>query len=152
MDIQNIANSPIEFELSGKTYKVKRLSLMDLFASFEGDVKKEYMANISEYASTITNAVEKQKFQTMAIKQMPSGIELQDMVSAKMNGIDGAIKILFLALSKCQQVTIEAVTEIIQDPANANVITTLMDFIIGNDVKAEKAEVDEKKAIVPTIA
>ena len=151
MDIQNIANTPVEFELSGKTYKVKRLSLLDLFGSFEADVKKEYMSNISEYASSITNAQEKQKFQTMAIKEMPRGVELQDMVSAKMNGIDGAIKILYLALSKCQQITIEAVTQIIQDPANADVIATLMDFIIGNDVKEDKVD-EEKKAIVPATA
>jgi bacterioferritin (cytochrome b1) len=148
MDINNIANSPVEFELSGKTYKVKRLSLLDLNASFEACVKQEYMKNISDYAQTITDVKEKQKFQTMAMKEMPQGRELAEMVSTNMNSIDGAIKILSLALNKCQQVSIEVVRDIIQDEKNSEVISTLMDFIIGNDVAKDEPE---KKAIVPAL-
>jgi hypothetical protein len=147
MDINNIANSPIEFTLSKKVYRVKRLSLLDLFSSFEGDVKREYMENIAAYAKTIEDAKEKNKFQTMAMKEMPRGKELEEMVSSKMNGVDGAIKIMTLALSKCQQITSEEVKNIIQDPVNTEVITVLMDFIIGNDQKVNEPE---KKVVVPT--
>jgi len=147
MEISNIANSPVEFILSNKTYKVKRLSLLDLYGTFESEVKQEYMTLIQDYCKTVKDIKERIQLQKELIQDMPSGSILQKKVSEKMSTFEGGKKILVMALSKCQQVTDDEINTILLDQDNSITISNLMDFISGNDKKSDT----EKKTIPETI-
>jgi len=150
MEISNIANNPVEFILSNKTYKVKRLSLLDLYGSFESEVKTEYMELIQNYCKTVKDIKERIQLQKELIQDMPSGSTLQTKVSEKMSTFEGGKKILVMALSKCQQITDDEINTILLDQDNSITISNLMDFISGNDNKKVVNEVKldtEKKTI-----
>jgi len=143
MNVNNIANGSVKFKLSGKEYQVKRLNLMDLFGQFEADIKETLMDDIVALASRIKDPKERVEFQRQAIRDVPKGKELQQMVTEAMDSFDGGTKLLWMSLSKCNSVTIEQVKDILVDPDNEVTITNLMNFITGQDMVEEKE--DEKK-------
>lgn len=134
MDVHNIANNPLDFVLSGKKYKVKRLSILDLKGSFVKEIKEEYFDDVINMANRIKDAKERYDFQNQALKNMPKNADLDKLITEKMNSIDGGIKILFIALNKCQEVTVEEVNEIMLSGKNTSTINALVDFVLGNDV------------------
>lgn len=146
-DVNNLANGSLEFTLSGKVYKVKRLNIMDLFGEFEADVKKQYMDDIIELASRITDPKERIAFQREAIKDVPKGKTLEEAVRERMDGFEGGIKLLYLSLSKCNKINLQETRDIVMDPANQSTITNLMTFITGGD-QEEKVSTTPEGAIV----
>ena len=143
MSISNLSNEPIKFKIGEKEYLVKRLTLLDLYASFENDIKKGYMDDIVALAERIKDSKERMQFQKEAIKDMPRGRELSLKVQESMDGIDGGIKILYLALSKCQKIDIDEVKSLIGNVNLSAQINTVMDFIVGNDVVKEEEKLPE---------
>ena len=142
MEVSNILNNPITFVLSGKQYRVKRLSLLDLFAEFEVDVKAQYMDDVVDMASRIKDIKERIKFQCLSLKDMPKGKELEDQSRDIMGSYKGGLKLLYMALSKCNNITQDEVNKISSDPANTDVITNLMNYITGTDVDLNKKAVE----------
>lgn len=148
MEVSNIANTPVVFSLSGKDYQVKRLNLMDLFASFEVDVKKQHMDNIVALAQKITDPKERIEFQRQAIKDVPRGKDLEEAVKNAMDGFEGGIKLLWLALSKCNKITLDEAKELIMDNTNSAAITNIMNYITGNDLEEKKTEVPQGATVI----
>jgi hypothetical protein len=149
MGVSNIANNPVEFVLSGKVYQVKRLNLMDLFAEFEVEVKKQFFDNIADYANRIKDNKERLEYQRQAIKDIPKGVELQKAVNELMETFEGAVKLLYLSLIKCNKITLEETKNIVLDQSNNAVITNLMAYITGSDQEVKKDE-DKNDKKLPT--
>lgn len=151
-NVSNIANTPIVFVLSGKNYQIQRLNLIDLFAEFECSVKQEFMDNIVAMAMRIKDTKERVQFQRESFKDMPKGAEMSEAIRVAMDSFNGGVKLLFLALQKCNKITLEEVKDIVLDPTNSTVITNIMAYITGSDVQEEVPEnatvMPEKKTVV----
>uniref|UniRef100_A0A6M3L0Q9 Uncharacterized protein n=1 Tax=viral metagenome TaxID=1070528 RepID=A0A6M3L0Q9_9ZZZZ len=156
MEITNISNTPVEFVLSGESFKVIRLSLLDMFASFETDIKTQYMDDVVLYAERIKDPKERMEYQKQAIRDIPRGKSMEELVDHKMNSVEGGIKLLHIALNKCQKVPITKIKELLSDNSNSSTLQNLTAYIMGDDVKklgeeqklpegAVKLEVSEKK-------
>jgi hypothetical protein len=147
MDISNLANTEIQMSIGDKSFKLKRLTLLDLYSSFETDIKKDYMNSIIELAQMIKNEKERITFQKEAIREVPRGKLLEEEVRNRMDSVDGGIKILHIALNKLNKVSLEEVRAMISNPHNSAQIATIMDFIIGSDVVEDKVPEDGKIVI-----
>jgi len=143
MELSNVTNNPVSFKLSGRDFLIKRLSLLDLFAEFEVGVKKQYMDDIALMAERIKDQKERVEFQRSALKDMPKGKELEELGKDAMNTFEGGVKLLYKALSKCNQVTEEEVKSIASNPSNNTGITNIMNYITGVDVDLNKDEAEE---------
>jgi len=152
--ISNLVNLPVSFTLSGKEYKIQRLSPIDLFGRLENMVKENYMDGIISYAERIKDKQERLAFQREAIKDVPKGKDMQEAIKLLGDTVDGGIKLMSVALSKLNNVTEEEVKSIVIDPANDTVIATLMDYIVGADIdkkteEASKGDGAEKATEAP---
>jgi hypothetical protein len=143
MDAHNLSNAPIKFTISGKTFDVKRLSILDLFATFEAEVKKIYLDDVISLANRMPTTKERIDFQKAALKEMPRGKELQDQVSEIMNSFDGGIKILHLALNKCNTISYDEVKQMVVTTTSPAEITAVMDYVVGSDISVG----DDKKEV-----
>ena len=149
MTVSDLANNPVTFTLSKKDYRVKRLNLMELFGEFEVLIKRKYMDDIVELASRIKDSKEKVEFQRRALQDMPSGKRMEELINENMSTFEGGVKLLHLALNKCQTVDMEEVRNLIVEPSNQLEITNIMSYIVGNDViKEEKKEVPEGATVI----
>lgn len=147
MNVNNIANGSLDFTLSGKVYKIKRLNIMDLYGEFEAQVKKQYMDDIISLANRIENSKERIDFQRAAIKDIPKGKELEQAVNGLMDSFEGGVKLLWLSLNKLNNITLEEAKALILDVNNQATITNIMGFITGNDQEAIKEPDLPKEAI-----
>jgi len=138
MEIANLANTPIEFTLSEKKYKIVRLSMLDVFGIFEADVKEEYISDIVAMARHIPDVKERIEFQKQAARDIPRGKTMEEQVRLKMDSVEGGIKILHIALNKCQEVPIDEVKEVLSNEKNAAAIQAVMAFLFGDDTAKEE--------------
>lgn len=143
MEVSNIANNPISFKIGDRDFLIKRLSLLDLFAEFESNVKKLHMDDIILMAERIKDKTERIEFQRSAMKDMPKGQVLQDMARDEMNTFEGGVKLLYLAISKCNKISEDEVKELVSNPNNSTAISNIMNFVTGADVDLEKKEGSE---------
>jgi hypothetical protein len=143
-DISNLGNTPIKFNVGGKSFDVKRLSVMDLFATFESDVKKSYLDDVIALASRMDIAKERIDFQKAALKEMPRGKELSEQVSDLMNTFEGGIKILYMALSKCNKISVDEVKQLVGTSTNPAEITAVMDYVVGGDIVVNSDKKEDK--------
>ena len=107
---------------------------MDLFASFEAEIKKHYLDDIISLATRMETTKERIDFQKAALKEMPRGKELADQISDLMNSFEGGIKILHMALSKCNTISVDEVKQLVGASTNPAEITAIMDYVVGGDI------------------
>ena len=154
MEVSNIANNPIKFNLNGRDFLVKRLSILDLFAEFEVLAKEQFMDEVASYAKRIEDKQERIEYQRIKMKDMPKGKELQEIIygapgpkdangndtviGGMMNTPKGCVKLLHLALSKCNEINMEEAGQIFSDPKNSSIINNIMNYITGADVDLNK--------------
>jgi len=156
MQVIDVANHPIEFEIAGKTFKIKRLSLLDVYAVFEAEARKESISDITAIASQMTDSKERIQFSKEAMKELPRGKELEDLAQSRMNSVTGGIKMLHIALSELNEITYEEVKALVNDNRdNSEVdaqIAAIVNYIIGSDaVVEEKVDPkDSKKTVINT--
>lgn len=143
MDIAELNNMPLEFTLSGKVYKVKRLSITEIFSDFEKEIKQEYINDINLVAETM-EAKDRIDFKRKAMQDIPRGAKLQDLVNEKMGTISGGIKLLHKALNKCQQVSLDECIAISENK-NADTVGQIISYALGQDVRAEEVKDDQGK-------
>jgi beta-N-acetylglucosaminidase len=141
--ITNISNAPIELELATKKYKVQRLNLLEIYHTFESEVKSQYMADVITMASLIKDPKERISVQSQAIKEMPKGKEIEEQVNSKISSFDGAKKMLYIALNKNNSISEKEIDTIIADSKNTEQIKAIMDYICGADIEEPKDEIPE---------
>jgi len=147
-DMSNLANLPIEFELSGKKYKVRRLSLLDYFAEFQSLVKHDYLMDTIKMAELIKDSNERISFQVQAMRNTPKGEDLEDAAFERVGTIQGGSKILELVLKKDNTITDVEIEDILRNIGNLVTIKTIILYARGVDItedKQDKVEPPEKK-------
>jgi hypothetical protein len=156
MQVIDVANHPVEFEIAGKTFKIKRLSLLDIYAVFEAEARKESISDITAIASQMTDSKERIQFSKEAMKELPRGKELEDLAQSRMDSIAGGIKMLYVALSELNEISYEEVKAMVNDnrdnPSVDAQIAAIVNYIIGSDaVVEEKVDPkDSKKTVINT--
>jgi len=147
MSIAELSNSPIQLTLAGKTYKIKRLSVSDIYGKAQAKVVEEYRNNIKDIAKDLIGA-DKTNYLTSATKDIPRGEILNNLANEWLNSPLGMAEILFIGLSKYQEVTQDEVAEaIIKSTDEERQI--LMSYLSGSDADksdtASNVSPDDKK-------
>ena len=145
-NLHDIANSPISFTLSGKEYKVRRLSLLDYFAEFQAIIKQDYFNDTIKMASQIKDNNERVQFQVQSMKGVPKGDELENMAFERISTIDGETKILEMVLRKDNKVTDSELKDILSNSDNVTTIKSIILFARGIDVVEDKVEENAETA------
>jgi len=146
MLINDVGNIPVEFNVDGKVYKVKRLSMKNLLGFFEAEVKSERMDNIIQYANKIEDEIKKAKFEQEAQKNIPKEDELRELANEKIKSTEGAIKILYVILSELNDITPEEVLELMSHKENQTALNTIIRYAgetDENEVTEEDVESTE---------
>lgn len=141
--INDLSNAPLEFAIGAKKYKVKKLSVLDIFGTVEKKIKEEYIENITEMSKILPDK-DRGEFLRSAIKEIPSGRKLEDMVNDTLNTTSGGIDILFVILNKCNNVSMDELMDMVTDSSLSNDITKVMSFAMGQG-NEEPVEVDDSK-------
>ena len=142
MSVTNLSNAPIEFTIGGKQWKIRKLSVLDLFSEFEKEVKEEYVKNINELVKALPSQ-DRASFLSSAIKEMPSGKRLEELAQERMNTVQGGVRMFVAVLGKCQPVSTEDAMSLAMDPENQPAIQQAMAYAVGSEALEGK---DGKKA------
>jgi ribosomal protein L12E/L44/L45/RPP1/RPP2 len=143
MSVSDLNNSPIEFDIDGKVYKVKKLSVLDIFSQVETKIKEDYLKSVTDMSKILPDK-DRPDFLRSAIKEIPSGRKLEDMVNEKINTVAGGIDILNTILNKCQQVSIDEVMSMVAKESNSTTVSSIMSYALGQG-KEEAKEVGDTK-------
>ncbi len=146
MSISELANSPIEITLGGKTLKIKRLTISESFIPAETKVQQDYIKNIHRVAETLSGK-EKTDFLGTSLKDIPKGAELDRLAMEYMNTSYGVAQMLLIGFNKCQTVTEEELAHLMMN-SNENELNFIKSFL-GGEVEDEKN--DKKKQEMKTL-
>jgi hypothetical protein len=141
--VSDLNNSPIEFDIGGKSYKVKKLSVLDIFNQVETKIKEEYLKSVTDMSRILPDK-DRPEFLRNAIKEMPAGRKLEDMVNEEINTVAGGIDVLTTILNKCQQVTKDEIMAMVGNESNSTTISSIMSYALGQG-KEEAKEVGDTK-------
>ena len=134
-DFNELANTTLDVELLGKTYKMRRISMDTIFGKAETSVIATQMKRVQEMAKTL-DGEDKASFLAKAmIESIPSGDQLNQMAAAYLKSVDGVKMCLVEALRK-DQPGIESelsITELVEQEPDK--IATIVSFIIGRSDK-----------------
>jgi len=160
--ISDLNNSPIEIELfvievvekktevEGKlvvtkeevqvkrAFKIAKLSVMDIFDSVEVKIKEEYLHTIADMAKML-DAKDRPEFLRSAIKDLPSGARMENMVSESMSTTKGGIDILYRILNTCQTISRGEITSLVSIESNGPAISSIMAYALGQGKKEDDA-------------
>jgi len=146
MNLHTMSNGAIELEYKNKTYKIKKLSLLDLFGIYEQEVKQEYM-KISEMVKLLPDS-QKSEVVRSAIKEMPSGKKLEEAVSERMDTAIGGVQLLSTILNKCQQVNTEDVMEILTDKESKTFVQQVISYALNQEMPKSSEESSAEKNVL----
>jgi hypothetical protein len=127
-------------ELNGKKYKIQRLNLLEIYHTFEAEIKSQYMQDVIAMASLIKDPKERISVQSQAIKEMPKGKELEETINTKLGSFEGGKKLLHIALNKLNSISEKEIEAIIIDPKHTASVKAIMDYICGSDVEEEEVK------------
>ena len=147
MSVADLSNSSIEFDIDGKTYKVKKLNILDIFVKFETDIRQDYIQSISDMAK-ILDSKDRAEFLKNAIKELPTGRSLEDKVDEKMNTIQGGVDLLYTILQKCQEVSKNDIITMVSKESNGEVINSIVSYALGqskNEASEAVGDPNQKK-------
>jgi len=137
MSMMELQNSPVTFTICGKPYQVQRLSISEIWATAEQSVVQEYYKSVQAIASGLTGA-DKMAYLKDATKDVPRGIALQEARADFLSSVEGAAKLLWIALNKFVKIAEQDVIEmIINDPQTIELVIA---HIIGSVTKVVEPE------------
>ena len=96
MNISEISGEKFTFELCGKTYKAKRLSIGDIYGYFEEQIKEEALADAKK-VSEILPLSQRSSFLVDAWQKLPKGAALFNLANEKLATVEGACAMMYLA-------------------------------------------------------
>ena len=139
-DFNEISNTPIEMELGGKKYKVRRVPLTTIFGKAESAVISRQMKRVYEMAERLSGE-EKTSFLTKAmVDSIPSGEKLTTLASEYLRSLEGVKMVLVDAMIRDQpniERELDIATALEQESQKVNGIVS---FAVGRTVD-EKASV-----------
>jgi len=112
MSIADLANTPIEISFGGRTIKVERLTIKEIYAPAQARVKQDYIANMQLTASGL-GGLEKMDYLVRATKDIPKGSILNQVASEYLATPDGIAEVLLFALNKHQKISEDEATQLL---------------------------------------
>lgn len=147
MSVTDIGNLPLEMSLGGKKFKVRRLSIKQLFGLSETKILEDCHRDIQRVAGSLTGK-EKIDYLLTATRQIPKGTELNELATQYSQTPSGLSDLLMAGLNnESQKVTEEEVSQLILKSSEQEQVA-LMAYISGNDpdVAVKNLEEDKKKS------
>lgn len=146
MNTHTLANGVIELQFKDKKFKVKKLSLLDIFGVFEQQIKEEYMSNIAEMSKMVPEN-QRSEFVKSSIKEFPSGKKLEDAVNDRMDTTQGGISLLYTILNKCQSVSRDDIVQMATDKEASVFVQSVVSFALDQEMPDAMKEETEKKTV-----
>jgi len=97
-EFNELANAPIEMELMGKKYKVRRVPLNTIFGKAEAAVISMQMKRIREMAEGLEGEDKSSFLAKAMIESLPAGQRLNEMTTSFLKSVDGVRMVLLDAL------------------------------------------------------
>lgn len=144
MSVSDLNNTPIEFDIDGKSYKVKKLSILDIFEQIEKKIKEKFIQDISSMAKVLPDK-DRADFLRASIKEIPTGKRMEEQVGDYLNTTQGGIDILITILNKCQQISSEEVMAIISKASNTDMVSQVMSYAMGQGKEEAKDDGETKQ-------
>jgi len=138
-DFNKLANTPVEMEIAGKKYLVRRISLNAIFGKAEAAVLSTQMKRIREMAAGIEEEEERSSFLAKAmLESLPSGARLSKLSSEFLRSPQGVQMVVFEAL-RADQPNIENELDLMEAIRNDDQgIQALVQYLIGRSEKRGK--------------
>lgn len=140
MQVSNLANNSIDMKIGERTFKVKRLSINDLYTDFENEVKSEFFDNVVDLASRIKDIDQALELQRKSIKDIPKGVELELLAGQKLASTNGIIKTVYKAIKDSNEITFEEVKQLVYNKEHSIQLKNIIDYLAGNDEIEEGSE------------
>lgn len=148
MSLSELNNTPVEITINGRSYKLCRLSISEIWATAETHIKNNYIRAVQDIAAGLTGA-EKMAYLRTAATDMPRGVALQDARADFISSAEGACRLLQMAIAKHTPITEAEVSQIIlSDPET---IEFAIRYVLGMDeaqpvnAPVNAPEADKKK-------
>ena len=143
MSVIDISNTPIELTLGGKSYKVKRIAMSEIFGMAEAKIVQDYLKNIQIISGNLTSK-DKLDYLSVATKNIPKGAELNACANEYLESVAGMLELFKIGLNKLQKVE--------DDELNASFLNStteekqiLLGYLCGSDTVKESEGSDKKK-------
>jgi len=150
MSLIDSANIPIEMSLADRTFKVKRLTIKELFGNAQAKIISRARDNIRETASLLSGN-EKMDFLCRATKNLPEGDELNRLAGEYNQSAIGVSELLMIGLNKCQTVSEDEISQIVNNATIEQQIS-MVAYLNGSDpekaVKSYQKDKEEEKKIL----
>lgn len=153
LSISDITNTPLEFDILGKKYLVKKIGINKLYSDLETAIKQEYKDEVKELSDLFVGK-EKFDFVKKSMNDMPTGEDLMAKCMARMDSNIGRKHILRLALAPNKlseeqlseiydNIAIELFSEIVNYAMNS--LISKKEEVVDNEVKKEELPLEQKK-------
>ena len=131
-DFDDMAATPIEIVIDGKTYKARKLSLDDVWGAMGAAIKSEHIKDGHTMASALEGP-DKVQFLAAIHSTIPTGSELQARITDSMGSIAGIKQILIHALRKDQPDMTEDEIGALCTLDNLDELASLVEVLTGTD-------------------
>lgn len=136
MSISEMVNTPVDINIAGKTYKMQRMPIRDIFAPIQTKIIEEYKKNANDFADTLTGK-EKFEFRMSALKNLPTRAELDQLCLSYLTSPSGMCELFMVGLSKCQPVNEQEISDLIFR-AKPEELAYIHSYLTGEDFEVCK--------------
>jgi hypothetical protein len=136
MSIVEMVNAPIDVSVAGKSYKMLRMPIRELFAPIQANIISEYKKNAREIAETLTGK-EKFDWNLAALKNIPTKAELDQLCLSYLTCPTGMCELFMVGLSKCQPVNEQEISDLIFR-AKPDELAYIHSYLTGEDFEVCK--------------
>ena len=143
-NINEMANLPIDFEIGGKTIKIIRLNIAEIFGHFEKIVKEQHMKNIKDIANIFETSKEKMEYLKEATKSIPNKLELQKLAQEYLQSESGIADVITIGLNKCQKLSDSEILDIFKN-ASETEVQLITQYLFGIEVMDTQPEATDVK-------
>lgn len=125
--LNDLTNDPIEMNIGDKIFKVQKISYHQLFRLMEPTIKEDYIRDVKMFSDQFQGK-EKTDYIRSAIKDMPTGEEIINLILKKLHSIEGVIEILYLALKGFNKISKDEVKNMFENPSLDNDISLVISY------------------------
>lgn len=142
MDVLEVTNGEVEFSYLDKKYKVKRLSLKEIYEDAERVILNEYNKNMMVVQEALKGQ-EKINFMIAALKAKPSGTELNLMANQWNCSAEGIVPLVSKILNKCQKVSEDEAKTVALDEKYSVLSFAIVNYALSGDIIKDEEKIKE---------
>ena len=143
MSIAELVNEPITIVLNGRSLKIQRMSLKEIFAPIQTKILGDYDQNVKEVAEMFKGK-DRIDYMVAATKQRPGKAELDRLAFEYMTSPTGQAELLLRGLNKCQPISELEISDLVMKSAsNPEEMAYIQSYLTGEDVEVVKKKLKE---------